>query len=249
MCVARWTNSRWESLDFEAEIENAASVFVSKKGYGFISAKTKTTKAGNKNKLVIPRPIIIDNVGMETQFCMEITNPASNYANAHLMSIYNVTTDKSITFNMRILRDEVITIDFTNANVRTTSNVRPRIANTIIGGGTFANFFLAEGKNFLKIMGGQRAGTANKSYAGRFVRPLKVKIRYQTKQISPYVLHESSTIRIQESMVAWELDKSKLGLDTILVDDVPSENPSYDWGTRGLRLDIGRIGYDSSPQT
>jgi hypothetical protein len=44
-------------------------------------------------------------------------------------------------------------------------------------------------------------------------------------------------------------DKSKLGLDTILVADVQGENPFYNWSTRGLRLDIGRIGYDSSPLT
>lgn len=249
LCIARWTNSRWEAMDFEAEIDNAASVFVSKRGYGFVSAKSANTKAGNKNKLVVPKPIIIDNVGMETQFCLEITNPASNYGNAHLLSIYNVTTDKSITFNMRILRNETITIDFTKANIRATSNVRSRVTKSIVGGGTFANFFLAEGKNLLKILGGQRASSANKSYSGRFVRPLKVKLRYQTKQISPYVLHKSDTIRVEKSMVAWELGKSKLGLDTILVQNVPAENPSYNWGTRGLRLDIGIIGYDSSPQT
>jgi putative hemolysin len=249
LCVARWTNNRWESMDFEAEIENPASVFVSKRGYGFISAKTATTKAGNKNKLVLPKPIIIDNVGLETQFCMEITNPASNYGVAQLLSIYNATTDKSMIFNIRVLRNETITIDFTNANVRATSNVRAFVKPSIVGGGTFANFYLAEGKNLLKIMGGQRARSANKSYSGRFVRPLQVKIRYQTKQISPYVLHESDTIKIEESMVAWELDKSKLGLDTILVADVQSENPSYAWSTKGLRLDIGRIGYDSSPLT
>jgi len=249
LCIARWTNNRWEAMDFEMEIANAASVFVSKRGYGFVSAKIANTKAGNKNKLVTPKPIIIDNVGMETQFSLEITNPASNYGNAHLLSIYNVTTDKSITFNMRILRNETITIDFTKANVRATSNLRSRVIRSIVGGGTFANFFLAEGKNLLKILGGQRATSANESYSGRFVRPLKVKLRYQTKQISPYVLHESDTITIEESMVAWELDKSKLGLDTILVDDVQTQNPFYPWSTRGLRLDIGRIGYDSSPLT
>ena len=243
--IARWGKNRWEALDFEMEISAAHSVFVSKRGYGFASVSCRTTTAGNRNKYIEPAPIVIDNVGLNTQFSLVLTNPFTNYAVAKVLSIYNVTTDKSMSLNMDVAVGETITIDFTRSNVRATSNIRGRVSNSIFGGGTFANFYLAEGKNILKILGGQRASSANKNYAGRFVRPLKVKLKYHVRQVTPYMLFESDTIKVDESLVGWELSQSKLGLDTILIGNLQSDYPGYDWGTKGFRLDNADLGIDT----
>jgi len=240
ICIARWTKNRWEMLDFELQIEEAYSVYISKRGYGFVSVRSRTTTAGNRDKMIEPAPIVIENVGLNTQFCLELTNPTTNYGDAKILSIYNVTTDKSITFNMNIAVGETVTLDFTRDNFRATSNIRNRVSNSIVGGGTLSGFFLNERKNVIKILGGQRAGKT-----GRFVRPVQAKIRYHVRQVTPYQLFESDTIKIDESMVAWELGTSRLGLDTILAGNLRTQYPSYSWATGGFRLDVAHLGEDT----
>jgi hypothetical protein len=190
--------------------------------------------------MIEPAPIVIENVGLNTQFCLELTNPTTNYGDAKILSIYNVTTDKSITFNMNIAVGETVTLDFTRDNFRATSNIRNRVSNSIVGGGTLSGFFLNERKNVIKILGGQRAGKT-----GRFVRPVQAKIRYHVRQVTPYQLFESDTIKIDESMVAWELGTSRLGLDTILAGNLRTQYPSYSWATGGFRLDVAHLGEDT----
>ena len=240
ICIARWTKNRWEMLDFELQINEAYSVYISKRGYGFVSVRTSTTAKGNRDKMIEPAPIVIENVGLNTQFCLELTNPTTNYGDAKILSIYNVTTDKSITFNMNIAVGETVTLDFTRDNFRATSNIRNRVSNSIVGGGTLSGFFLNEGKNVIKILGGQRAGVS-----GRFVRPVQAKIRYHVRQVTPYQLFESDTITVDESMVAWELGKSRLGLDTILAGNLKTQYPGYDWSTGAFRLDVAHLGEDT----
>jgi hypothetical protein len=239
ICIARWTKNRWEMVDFELQISEAYSVFISKRGYGFVSVRTQTTTAGNRDKMIEPVPITIDNVGLNTQFCLELTNPVSNFNPAKILSIYNVTTDKSITFNMSIFVGETVTLDFTRDNIRATSNIRDRVSNSIVGGGTLVSFFLTEGKNVIKILGGQR------SQNGRFVRPVQAKIKYHVRQVTPYQLFESDTITVDESMVAWELGNSRLGLDTILAGNLQTQYPSYSWATGAFRLDVAHLGEDT----
>jgi hypothetical protein len=245
--VARWAKNRWEAMDFELNIKEVFSVYVSKQGYGFISARTATSRAGNKNKFVEPYPIVIDNVGLNTQFSIEISNPIKNYGVGKIISIYNITTDKSMTFNMDIDVGETITLNFSRDNIRAVSNIKGRIPNSLIGGGTFANFYLAEGKNILKILGGVRAGSGNKLYAGRFIRPLQINIRYAVRQITPYQLFESDTIKVDESLVGWQLGKSKLGLDTILIGNLKTQYPSFDWTNDGFLLDVAEVGISTVP--
>lgn len=239
ICIARWTKNRWEMVDFELQIAEAYSVFISKRGYGFVSVRTATTTAGNRDKMIEPAPIVIENVGLNTRFCLELTNPITNYGDAKILSIYNVTTDKSITFNMNIAIGETVTLDFTRDNFRATSNIRNRVSNSIVGGGTLSGFFLDEGKNIIKILGGQVSGS------GRFVRPVQAKIRYHVRQVTPYQLFESDTIKVDESMVAWELGKSRLGLDTILAGNLQTQYPSYSWSTGAFRLDVAHLGEDT----
>lgn len=245
--VARWAQNRWEAMDFELNVKEVFSVYVSKQGYGFISAQTATVKAGNKDKYVEPYPIVIDNVGLNTQFEIEISNPIKNYGVGKIISIYNITTDKSMTFDMDVDVGETITINFSRDNVHAVSNIRNRVSNSLIGGGTFANFYLAEGKNVLKILGGIRAGEGNKSYAGRFVRPLQVSLRYTVRQITPYQLYQSDTIKVDESLVGWQLGKSKLGLDTILIGNLKTQYPSFDWTNDGFLLDVAEVGINTVP--
>lgn len=236
ICIARWTKNRWEALDFEMQVESAQSVFISKRGYGFVSVST-VTNAG-KNRLYEPFPIVIENVGMQTQCVIELTNPVSNQRECDLISIYNVTTNKSMTFNMKIAVGETVRIDLTRPNVRPQSNVRNIVLNSLVGGGTFANFFLTEGTNILKILGGQRNGA-------RFVRPLQVAIRYHAKQISPYQIFETEPIRNREVSVGWELGRAKLGLDTKVFNDIKDVFPLYDWGTYVTwTLDRDQLGID-----
>lgn len=222
ICIARWTKNRWEALDFEMQVQSAQSVFVSKRGYGFVSVSTVTNV--NKKNLYEPFPIVIENVGMQNQCVIELTNPVSNKQESDLISIYNVTTNKSMTFNMKIAVGETIRIDLTRPNVMPQSNVRNIVSSSLVGGGTFANFFLTEGTNILKVLGGQRNGT-------RFVRPLQIAIRYHAKQISPYQIYETDTIRNREVSVAWELGRAKLGLDTKVFGDIKAAFPLYDWAT------------------
>lgn len=232
--VARWTKNRWEALDFELQAASMYSVFVSKRGYGFISYSTannyvvvgqqgRTNKIlnWNLNSITEPNLIVIDNFGLETQPIIELSNPTNNQDECDLISIYNLSNHKSMTFNMKVFVGETITIDFSEPNVRPKSNVRNRIINSLVGGGTFSNFFLSEGKNIIKVMGGQRGIDTS-----AFVRPLEVKIRYHTRQISPYVVNENDIISRQDELTGWTLNKSKLGLDTVPV-NVTITNPSY----------------------
>lgn len=223
--IARWATNRWESLDFELQSASISSVFISKRGYGFISYKksnnylvtsnngrTTTTRYWSLNNISEPNLIVIDNYGLETQPVIELSNPKNNQQECDVISIYNLTNHKSMTFNMKVFVGETITIDFSEPNIQPKSNVRDRIVNSLVGGGTFANFFLSEGKNVIKILGGQRGvGT------GEFSRPLEVKIRYHTRQISPYVVVENDIISRDEPLIGWTLNKSKLGLDTVAV--------------------------------
>jgi hypothetical protein len=245
ICIARWTKNRWEAVDFELEINEAYSVFISKLGYGFVSVRTSTTTAGNRNKLVEPAPIVIENVGLNTQFCLELTNPITNYGVAKILSLYNITTDKSMTLNMSIAAGETIRLDFTRDNIHATSNIRDRVSNSLIGGGTLSGFFLNEGKNVIKILGGGRAGKGNRTYASRFARPVTAKIKYHVRQVTPYQLFESDTIEVNESLVSWQLGKSRLGLDTILAGNLRTEYPSYNWSTGAFRLDLAELGIDT----
>jgi hypothetical protein len=237
ICIARWTKNRWEALDFEMQVQDAQSVFISKRGYGFVSVSTITN--ANKNRLYEPFPIVIENVGMQTQCVLELTNPKSNFNECELISIYNVTTNKSMTFNMKIAIGETVRIDLTRSNVQPKSNVRNVVLNSLVGGGTFANFFLTEGVNILKILGGQRFGAS-------FTRPLQVAIRYHAKQISPYQIFETERIRNREVGVAFELGRSKLGLDTKVFNDIKDAFPLYDWASYVTwTLDRNQLGVDA----
>jgi hypothetical protein len=246
MGIARWAKNRWEALDFELQAESINSVFVSKMGYGFLSYKTtnSVTITDNKgknpkvvnwslNNLAEPNLIVIENVGMETQPIIELTNPFNNQKECDLLSIYNVTTNKSMTFNMKIFLGETITIDFSEPNIRPRSNIRNRISNSLVGGGTFSNFYLAEGKNIIKVLGGQRdpSGSA-------FIRSLEVKIRYNARQISPYQLYESDTITRTEEYVGWTLNRSKIGLDTKVLNNLKTDAPAYDWLANKFKIGV-----------
>ena len=237
--IARWTKNRWEALDFEMQITTAHSVFVSKKGYGFVSVQSEPSRFGNQNKYFEPLPIIVENVGIETPFVLEITNPMTNSVDADIISIYNASTDKSMSFNMSVGVGETITIDFTKPNVRPTSNFRNRVANSIVGGGTFANFYLAEGKNVLKILGGLRNPNN-----GTFVtwRELEVVVRYQARQISPYQIYESEPFTVEESFVGWELGNSRLGIDTMVIGNLATEYPAI---PQAFILDVDEIGVNT----
>lgn len=237
--VARWTKNRWEALDFEMQVTKAYSVFISKRGYGFISVKSEPKKIGNQNKYFEPAPIIVENVGIETPFVLEITNPITNSVSADIVSIYNASTEKSMSFNMSVGVGETITIDFTKSNVRPTSNFRNRVSNSIVGGGTFANFYLAEGKNVLKILGGLRAPSN-----GTFVtwKDLEVVVRYQSRQISPYQIFESEPFVMQESFVGWTLGASRLGIDTLVIGNLATEYPLI---PQAFILDVDEVGVNT----
>jgi hypothetical protein len=246
MGIARWSKNRWETLDFELQAELINSIFVSKKGYGFVNYRTAnsvtTTDATGKNpviknytlnNLAEPNLIVIENVGMETQPVIELSNPFSNQKECDLLSIYNVTTNKSMTFNMKIFLGETITIDFSEPNIRPKSNIRNRISNSLVGGGTFSNFFLAEGKNIIKVLGGQRNPSGSE-----FTRPLEVKIRYHARQISPYQLHESDIIKRTEEYVGWTLNRSRIGLDTKVLNNLKTDAPAYNWLANKFKIGV-----------
>lgn len=237
--IARWTKNRWEALDFEMQITKAYSVFVSKRGYGFVSVQSTPTVSGNQNKYFEPAPIVIENVGIETPFVLEITNPMTNNVDADIISIYNASTDKSMSFNMSVGVGETITIDFTKPNVRPKSNFRNRVANSIVGGGTFANFYLAEGKNVLKILGGLRAPKT-----GTFVtwKELEIVVRYQARQVSPYQIYESEPVVVEESFVGWELGNSRLGIDTMVIGNLATEYPAI---PQAFILDVDEMGINT----
>ena len=228
--IARWTTNRWEALDFELQCAAINSIFISKRGYGFIgyqksdnytvtttNAKNPKTVQWNLNNSVEPNLIIIENIGLETQPVIELTNSSNNQKECDLISIYNLSNHKSMTFNMKIFVGETITIDFSELNIMPKSNIRDRISNSLVGGGTFSNFFLSEGVNIIKILGGQRGLNS-----GGFVRPLEVKIRYHARQISPYVVYSSDIIERNEPLQGWTLNKSKLGLDTVVLSPITS---------------------------
>ena len=253
MGIARWAKNRWESLDFELQAESIKSVFVSKMGYGFVSyktanSKTITDKKGKNpktiewtlNNLAEPNLIVIENVGMETQPVIELTNPYKNQKECDLLSIYNVTTNSSMTFSMKVFLGETITIDFSEPNIRPRSNIRNRISNSLVGGGTFSNFFLAEGKNVIKVLGGQRNPSGSE-----FIRPLEVKIRYNARQISPYQLYESDTITRTEEYVGWTLNRSKMGLDTKVLNSLKTDAPAYNWLANKFKIGVTVWGSNS----
>lgn len=247
--VARWSTNRWEALDFELQAASINSVFVSKNGYGFLSytksdnytvtnnkPKTPKTVQWNLNNSVEPNLIVIENLGVETQPVIQLYNPVNNEKECDVISIYNLTNHKSMTFDMKVFVGETITIDFSEPNVTPRSNIRDRIVNSLVGGGTFANFFLSEGKNIIKILGGQRGLNS-----GEFKRPLEVKIRYHTRLISPYVVYANDIIERNDPLSGWILNKSKLGLDTVALIPIT--------GTSNFELEATIWGKDSVVKT
>ena len=217
-CVARWSKNRWESVGFEAQIEKAWSVFISKRGYGFVSVSTFAPRS-KKNTLYTAMPIVIDNVGLSTQCVIEISNPNTNRFDADVISIYNETTNKSISLNLTVAVGETITFDFTRPNVKPVSNIRNIVSNSLVGGGTFSNFYLTSGRNVLKILGAQRNGIL-------LDRPIQVSIRYFAKQISPLQVYETGLVKNKDVGVGWNLGKSRMGLDTRLYGNMKTAFPN-----------------------
>lgn len=239
VCVARWSKNRWEALDFEVLVRRVNSVFISKRGYGFLSV-VSNPESGT-NRVYTPKPLIINNVGEQNQFVMELTNPVNNFREFSLISLYNVTTNKSITFNLNIAVGETITIDFSQPDIIPLSNLRSRVTNSVVGGGTFANFFLTEGVNVIKILGGHR-------YQNTFALPLKllVGIRYRAKQISPYQIYETGIVRNKNLSTQWRLGASKLGIDTKVINNMQAQFPAFEWSSWGTwTLDRDILGDDT----
>jgi hypothetical protein len=238
-CIARWSKGNWQALNLEMQVEQAKSVFVSKRGYGFVSVST-FAPTSKKNTLYTAYPIAIENVGMQNQFVLEITNPKTNRFDADLVSIYNTTTSKSATFNLKIAVGETIKFDFTRPNVRPESNIRNLVINSLVGGGTFANLFFTEGRNVLQIIAGQRQGA-------QLNRPIQVYVRYYAKQISPYQIFEGESVRRNNNLtVGWNLGKSRLGLDTKLLTNLKTDFPTYDWSSyQTWTLDRDLLGEDT----
>jgi len=234
ICVARWNTNRWEALNFELHVEEIHSVFVSKNGYGFLS--TKSSVNNTLNNKYLPYPIVVENPGLESQFSIELYNPISNNSIADIVSIYNVTTNKSISFNLQIYIDETISIDFTKDVIRPISNIRGRIINSIVGGGTFSNFFLANGKNILYILGGCRDSN------GDFIAPITITIRYESIYSTPVLLYESSAQPVQP-LIGWEIGLARLGLDTRVMEDITVMYP--DITINPFTLDETTMGIDS----
>ena len=243
VCIARWAKNRWEAMDFEMQVRDAYSVFVSKRGYGFVSVLSNPTNG--TNKLYEPIPIVIDNVAIQNNFVLEITNPIVNKTEYSLISLYNVTTDKSITFNLEVAVGETITIDFTKENIMPQSNIRSRVTNSVVGGGTFGNFFLENGVNIIKILGGHRNG-----YAFATSRQIQIGIRYHAKQVSPYQIYETGTVKNKRVNTQWKLNSSKLGIDTRIIQNLKVEFPAFNWGSFGTwTLDRDVLGDDSVVNT
>ena len=238
-CIARWSKGNWEALNFEIQVEQAKSVFVSKRGYGFVSVST-FAPVSKKDTLYTAYPIAIENVGIQNQFVLEITNPKTNRFDADLVSIYNTTTNKSATFNLKIAVGETIKFDFTRPNVRPESNIRNLVVNSLVGGGTFANMFFTEGRNVLQIIAGQRQNAA-------LNRPIQVYVRYYARQISPYQIFSGESVRANNNLtVGWNLGKSRLGLDTKVFTDLKVDFPAYDWSSyQTWTLDRDELGDDT----
>ena len=95
---------------------------------------------------------------------------------------------------------------------------------------------MSEGKNIIKILGGQRGLNS-----GEFKRPLEVKIRHHTRLISPYVVYANDIIERNDPLSGWILNKSKLGLDTVALIPIT--------GTSNFELEATIWGKDSVVKT
>lgn len=234
VCVARWNKNRWESLDFEVHAQSIRSVFIGKNGYGMLSVKSSV--ADKLNFKFLPYPLAIENPGLDVQFSIQLYNPLSNNDIADIVSIYNVTTNKSISFNLQVYVDETITIDFSKEVVRPTSNIRGRIVNSIVGGGTFGNFFLANGKNVLYVLGGVRDSN------GDFILPIITTLQYESIYSTPVLLYTTSQQPTQP-LIGWEIGLARLGLDTRVMQDITEMYPSSTISP--FTLDVTNMGIDS----
>lgn len=150
--VAIWNGSAWVSLGMDS---NAATIFhvnpradgnllIGSDGTGTITAEALTTVTNAGTVIAFPRLIL--------------NGPSSG--SARVYSIRNITTGRTIYFNLTMQVGEQVTINFDPAHISAMSSFRGNVLSTILPGSDLTDFGLQPGANSISLFIGSSTATA-----------------------------------------------------------------------------------------
>jgi hypothetical protein len=157
--VAQWNGATWTPPNVITSA--AASVALQT-----VDGALYLGLAGTGTTTIVALTTVTNAGSVETYPVLTITGPTAN--NASITSLVNLTTGKTITFNLTINPGEVLTLNFDPLNLSFTSSVRGNIYNTILPGSQTALFALQPGANSMALFTTDSTMTAVLSWQTRY---------------------------------------------------------------------------------